>query len=57
MNKYLSISQEVKEALELNEDSRVLLISTEGNTDPVRFREVVWSGLYGIRHRGEEWIK
>lgn len=46
--------QEVKEALELNEDSRVLLISTEGNTDPMRFREVVWDGLYGVRHRGEE---
>ncbi len=47
----------IKKALKLNKKSRVLLVSTEGNTDPVRFREVVWSGLYGIRHRGEEWIK
>lgn len=45
---------DVKEALELDENSRVLLISTEGNTDPMRFREVVWDGLYGVRHRGEE---
>ena len=44
----------VKEALELDENSKVLLISTEGNTDPMRFREVVWDGLYGVRHRGEE---
>ena len=48
---------DVKEALGLDENSQVLLISTEGNTDPLRFREVVWDGLYGIRHRGEEVIK
>ena len=48
---------EIKDYLGLNKKSRVLLVNTEGNTDPVRFREVVWSGLYGIRHRGEEWIK
>ena len=47
----------IKKYLGLNKKSRVLLVSTEGNTDPVRFREVVWCGLYGIRHRGEEWIK
>lgn len=47
----------IKKALKLNKKSRVLLVSTEGNTDPVRFREVVWTGLYGIRHRGEEEIK
>ena len=44
---------EIKKALKLGPKSRVLLISTEGNTDPVRFREVVWNGLYGIRHRGD----
>ena len=49
--------EEIKEALKLDKDSVVLLVSTEGNTDPVRFREVVWDGLYGIRHRGEEVIR
>lgn len=49
--------EEIREALKLDENSVVLLISTEGNTDPVRFREVVWDGLYGIRHRGEEVVK
>ncbi len=49
--------KEIKEALGLDENSQVLLISTEGNTDPMRFREVVWDGLYGVRHRGEEVIK
>lgn len=48
---------EVKKALKLDENSEVLLISTEGNTDPIRFREVVWDGLYGIRHSGQEMIK
>ena len=47
----------IRKELKLNKHSRVLLVNTEGNTDPVRFREVVWSGLYGIRHRGEEMIK
>ena len=47
----------IRKYLRLNKKSRVLLVSTEGNTDPVRFREVVWTGLYGIRHRGEELIK
>lgn len=39
----------IREALDLNENSQVLLVSTEGNTDPIRFREVVWDGLYGLR--------
>ena len=48
---------DIKQALKLDENSVVLLVSTEGNTDPVRFREVVWDGLYGIRHRGEEVVR
>lgn len=39
---------DLKEALKLDENSQVLLVSTEGNTDPIRFREIVWDGLYGI---------
>lgn len=39
---------DLKEALQLDENSQVLLVSTEGNTDPIRFREIVWDGLYGI---------
>ncbi|MCI5699170.1 MAG: diaminopropionate ammonia-lyase [Lachnospiraceae bacterium] len=49
--------EDVKDALKLDKTSEVLLISTEGNTDPIRFREVVWDGLYGIRHRGQEFVK
>lgn len=36
--------QELKEALELNETSRILLFSTEGDTDPKRYQEIVWDG-------------
>ena len=29
----------------LNEDSRVLVFSTEGDTDPERYKNIVWKGL------------
>ena len=35
-----------REALGLNSDSVVLLFSTEGNTDPEKFRDVVWDGEF-----------
>lgn len=38
---------ELKEALKLNSDSEVLLVSSEGDTDPDRYREIVWEGLCG----------
>ena len=41
---------DLKEALKLDENSNVLVISTEGDTDPVRYREIVWDGLYGTDH-------
>lgn len=34
----------LKEMLNINENSRVLLISTEGNTDRQRYRDIVWFG-------------
>ncbi len=40
-------SKDLKEALKLDENSNILVISTEGDTDPVRYREIVWDGLYG----------
>ena len=40
-------AKELKDALKLDENSVVLVISTEGDTDPVRYREIVWDGLYG----------
>ena len=39
---------EFKEQLQLNENSRVLLINTEGNTDPDYFRNVVWEGVFPV---------
>ena len=35
---------DLKEALQLNEQSRVLLFSTEGDTDPDRYKAIVWEG-------------
>lgn len=38
--------RDLKEALELDENSKVLLFSTEGDTDPEKYREIVWEGKY-----------
>lgn len=34
--------EETRESLELNGDSKILLISTEGDTDPDMYRRIVW---------------
>ena len=38
--------KDLREALELGRDSRVLMFSTEGDTDPDKYREIVWGGAY-----------
>lgn len=38
--------KDLKEALKLDENSKVLLFSTEGNTDPDFYRNIVWNGDY-----------
>ena len=38
--------KELKEALKLNENSRILFFSTEGDTDKENYRRIVWDGLY-----------
>ena len=37
--------KDLRESLALKKDSRVLLFSTEGDTDPERYRNIVWKGL------------
>lgn len=37
---------DAREALALGPDSHILLISTEGDTDPDHYRRIVWDGLY-----------
>lgn len=39
--------QDLKDALKLGADSEVLLVSSEGDTDPDRYKEIVWEGLCG----------
>ena len=34
------------EAIGLDRFSQVLMFSTEGNTDPMKFRKVLWDGEY-----------
>lgn len=37
--------EELKKELKLNKDSKVLLFSTEGDTDPEMYRNIVWKGV------------
>lgn len=37
---------DMKIALKLNQDSKILIISTEGDTDPENYRRVVWDGAW-----------
>jgi len=36
--------KDLKANLDLNESSKILLFSTEGDTDPDRYKEIVWEG-------------
>ena len=36
--------KDLREHLELDRDSKVLLFSTEGDTDPDRYKQIVWEG-------------
>lgn len=38
--------KDLKEGLKLDENSVVLLISTEGDTDPERYKDIIWDGNY-----------
>ena len=38
--------QDLKETIQLNTTSRVLLINTEGDTDSENYRAIVWDGKY-----------
>ena len=38
--------KELREALELDNSSQVLMFSTEGDTDPDKYNKIVWGGEY-----------
>ena len=38
--------KDLRDYLELDRFSQVLMFSTEGNTDPLKFRKVLWDGEY-----------
>lgn len=43
--------EKLKKELKLDHNSNVLLINTEGNTDPVQFRKIVWEGYDPVPKR------
>ena len=38
------IDPELADALKLDNKSQIFMINTEGNTDPVEFRRILWDG-------------
>ena len=38
----------LRKTLNLNDKSNVLVINTEGNTDPTHFRQIIWDGLDSV---------
>ncbi len=38
--------KELREAIGLDENARVLMFSTEGDTDPEKYKKIVWGGEY-----------
>ena len=38
--------RELREAIGLDKNSRVLMFSTEGDTDPENYRRIVWDGAH-----------
>lgn len=45
---------EVRKRLKLDSASRVLIISTEGDTDPASYRRIVWDGEYPSSMEGSQ---
>ena len=37
--------KDLRDTLELNENSKVMIISTEGDTDPDNYRRILWDGI------------
>ena len=46
--------KEMKEKISLNKDSKILVISTEGDTDPVGYKNIVWKGAYPCTRLGKK---
>jgi diaminopropionate ammonia-lyase len=40
--------KEIRNEFDLNENSKILLFSTEGDTDPERYRDIVWDGKFPV---------
>ena len=38
------VDAQLKETLKLDKNSHIFMINTEGNTDPVEFRRIIWDG-------------
>jgi len=46
---------ELRDFLDINEDSQILFLNTEGNTDPLQFRRIIWDGSRPVPQ--EYWVE
>ena len=42
----IKIGYNIVKALKIDKDSRILFFSTEGDTDPDKYKDIVWDGDY-----------
>ncbi|ORC29891.1 diaminopropionate ammonia-lyase [Marispirochaeta aestuarii] len=47
--------EELRDFLGIDEDSQILFLNTEGNTDPIQFRRIIWDGSKPVPQ--EYWIE
>jgi diaminopropionate ammonia-lyase len=47
-------AESLREFLHIDDSSQILLINTEGNTDPILFRQIIWEGSNPVPK--EHWI-
>lgn len=45
------LAPDLKEALALDEESQIFMINTEGNTDPIDWRRIIWDGRHPVPTR------
>ena len=44
-------TEQLKNILGIDRSSKILFINTERNTDPIRFRQIIWDGMDPVPER------
>ncbi len=44
-------AEDLRNFLQIDQSSQVLFVNTEGNTDPIHFRQIIWEGANPVPHK------